>query len=143
MKDTNLYVPVVTLSAIDNQKVSKLFSEIFERSVYWNEYKPKSGNEIRQTNITLLESNFVGVNRLFVLVCSSQDINFKRFKTRRYFSPKGIINNYNVVINGNKFYDQTIDPDIKKFISFYIWINWLVINFSIENAVIIINNSFL
>ena len=34
IKDTKLYVPVVTLSAIDNQKLSKLFSKRFERSVY-------------------------------------------------------------------------------------------------------------
>ena len=31
-----------------------------------------------------LESNFVGVNRLFVLVYSNQDGNSKRFKTQRY-----------------------------------------------------------
>ena len=34
IKDTKLYVPVVTLSAIDNQKLSKIFSKGFERSVY-------------------------------------------------------------------------------------------------------------
>ena len=34
IKDTQLYVPVVTLSAKDNQKLSKLLSEEFERSVY-------------------------------------------------------------------------------------------------------------
>ena len=36
IKDTKLYVPVVTLSARDNQKLSKLLSKRFERSVYWN-----------------------------------------------------------------------------------------------------------
>ena len=36
-KDTKLYVPVVTSSAKDNQKVSKLPSREFERSLYWNE----------------------------------------------------------------------------------------------------------
>ena len=39
---TKLYVPVVTLSARDNQKLSKFLSKEFERSVYWNEYKTKS-----------------------------------------------------------------------------------------------------
>ena len=37
-KDTKLQVPVVTFSARDNQKLSKLLSKGFERSVYWNEY---------------------------------------------------------------------------------------------------------
>ena len=34
IKDTRLYVPVVVLSARDNQKLSKLLSEGFERSIY-------------------------------------------------------------------------------------------------------------
>ena len=36
IKDTKLYVPVVTLSPRDNKKLSKLLSKGFERSVYWN-----------------------------------------------------------------------------------------------------------
>ena len=44
LSKTQNYVSVVTLSARDNQKVSKLLSKGFERSVYWNEYKIKSDN---------------------------------------------------------------------------------------------------
>ena len=29
--------------------------------------------------------------------------------------PKGVINNYNLIINGKNFYDQAIDSDIKRF----------------------------
>ena len=42
INDTKLYVPVVTLSARDNQKLSRFFSKGWERSVYWNEYKTKN-----------------------------------------------------------------------------------------------------
>ena len=42
IKDTKIYVPVVTLSAIDKEKLSKLVSKGFERSVYWNELKNKN-----------------------------------------------------------------------------------------------------
>ena len=42
IKYTKLYVLVVTLSAKDNQKLSKLLGKGFERSVCWNEYKTKS-----------------------------------------------------------------------------------------------------
>ena len=42
IKDTKLYVPVVTLSARNNQKLSKLLSKGFKRSVYWNDYKTQS-----------------------------------------------------------------------------------------------------
>ena len=69
IKDTELYVPVVTLSARDNQKSSKLLSKGSERLVYWNEYKTKSGNKNTTNEFRFfLQSNFVVVNRLFVLV---------------------------------------------------------------------------
>ena len=45
IRDTKLYLPVVTLSAKDNQKLSKRLSKRSERSVYWNEYKTKSENK--------------------------------------------------------------------------------------------------
>ena len=50
IKDTKLYVPAITLSSRDNQKLSKIISKSFERSVYWNEYKIKVGNKIPQMN---------------------------------------------------------------------------------------------
>ena len=37
--DTKLCVSVVTLFAEENAKLSKLLSEVFQRTVYWNEYK--------------------------------------------------------------------------------------------------------
>ena len=41
IKETKLYIPAVTLSARDNQKLLKRLSKGFERSVYWNKYKTK------------------------------------------------------------------------------------------------------
>ena len=34
--DTKLYLPIVTLKIEDNTKLSKLLSEGFKRSIYWN-----------------------------------------------------------------------------------------------------------
>ena len=45
IKDTKIYVRVVTLSAKENQKLSKLLSKGFEKCVYWNEYNTKSDNK--------------------------------------------------------------------------------------------------
>ena len=116
IQDTKLYVPVVNLSARDNQKLSKLFSKGFERSVYWNECRTKSENKNTANEYRyFLESNYLDYNRLFVLVYKNQDDNAKRFETRRYYLPKGIIDNYNIVINGKIFYDQPIDSDIKRY----------------------------
>ena len=39
MTDAKLYLLIVTLSAEDNAKFSKLFGEGFKRPVYWNKYK--------------------------------------------------------------------------------------------------------
>ena len=112
IKDTKLHVPVVTLSVKDNQTLSKLFSEEFERSVYWNEYIAKCENKHMANEYRyFLESNFVGVNRLSVY--SNQDDNAKWYKARKHYLPKSIIKNYNVIINGKNFYDQPIDSEIK------------------------------
>ena len=62
-----------------------------------------------------MESNFVGVNRLFLLVYLNRDNDVKQFKTRRYYLTKGRIKNYNVIVNGKNFYDQPIDSDIKRY----------------------------
>ena len=104
MKDTKLYVPVVTLSGRDNQKLSKILSQRFEKSVYWNEYKTKSDNKNTTSEFRyFLRSNFVGVNKLFVLVYTNHDNNAKRFTARKYYLPKGITKNYNVTISGKNF----------------------------------------
>ena len=116
IKDTKLYVPVVTLSAKDNRNLSKLLTKGFERSVYWNKYKTKSDNKNRTNKFRyLLESDFVAVNRLFVVVYSNEDDASNRFKAKRYYLPKSIINNYKVIINEKNFYEQPIDCDIKQY----------------------------
>ena len=69
LSKTKLYVLVLTLSARGNQNLSELLGKGFERSVYWNECKTKSENKNSANQLKyFLESNFVGVNRLFVLV---------------------------------------------------------------------------
>ena len=101
IKDKKLYVDVVTLSGGDNKKLSKRVSKGFERSVYSDEYKAKSENKDTTNEYRyFLESISFKVNRLFVLVHSNKDDNSKRFKTRRYHLPKGIIKNCNIIIKG-------------------------------------------
>ena len=48
--------------------------------MYWNEYKTKSGNKNTKNEYRYLpESNFVGANRLFVLVYLNRNNDVKRF----------------------------------------------------------------
>ena len=86
IKDTKLYIPVVTLSAKTNQKLSKLL----RRSVYWNECKAKSKNNDRKNEYRyFLESQFGGVSRLLALIyLNKDDDDAKRYKARSYFFTK-------------------------------------------------------
>ena len=60
IKDTKLCVPIVTLSARNNQKLSKFLSKGYERTVYWNGYKTKDENKNASNEFTyFLESNFI------------------------------------------------------------------------------------
>ena len=68
--DVRLYVPIVTLSAEDNAKLSKLLGEWFKRSIYWNKYKVTDNTvaEIVDRNAEkyireLLDSSYQGVKR--------------------------------------------------------------------------------
>ena len=116
IKDTKLHVHVVALSARGNPKLTKFHRKGFERSIYWNKYKRKSENKntIRE-HINFLQSNLVGVNRLFVLVYANHGDNAKSFKNnvQKCYLPKGIIKSYNVIINGENVHDQEIDSNIK------------------------------
>ena len=47
-----------------------------------------------------------------MLIYSNQDDNDKKFKAQRYYLPKGIIKNYNAIIDGKNFCDQPNDSDI-------------------------------
>ena len=82
-----------------------------------NEFKTKSENKNKTNECRcFLESNYVGVNRLFALVYSNNKNALKRQSAFSYYLPKGTINNYNFIIDEKKKknYDQPIDSDIKQ-----------------------------
>ena len=58
IKYTKWFVPVVTLLAKYNKKLSKLLGKRFERSVYWNEYKTKNENK-NTTNTDIFSSQIL------------------------------------------------------------------------------------
>ena len=69
IKDTKLFVPVVTLSKEDNKDFIEQQNKGFQRSIYWNEYKTKEINENADANVFKyinLDPSFQDVNRLFV-----------------------------------------------------------------------------
>ena len=68
--DAKLYVPVVTLSTEDNAKLSKLLTEGFKRSVYWNKYKviPEERYNANNNIKKYINPSWQGFNRLFLLI---------------------------------------------------------------------------
>ena len=122
--DAKLYVPIVTLSAEDNVKLSKLLGEGFKRSIYWNKYKVIDNIVVSINNANeekyireRLDASYQGVKRLFVLAydntAGNNQVSIDSFK--KYFLPRVKIENYNIEIDGRNFYDQPINDSIKQY----------------------------
>ena len=79
--DAKFYVRIVTLSAADNAKLSKLLSDGFKRTVYWNEYRV-IGNKVVEIAANneekeLLDSSCQGVKIVFALASNDKEVNNK------------------------------------------------------------------
>ena len=104
--DTKLYVPVVTLSTKDNAELLKQLEPGFKRIVNWNKYLSKPELLAQNPNLNnFIEPSFQGVNRLFV---SAFENDAQRTVHSGYYLPNVEIKNYNVMINGENFFDQPI-----------------------------------
>ena len=72
--ETNLYVPVVTLSTQDNAKLLPQLKSGFKRTISWNKYLAKPELLAQNANLNyLIEPSFQGVNRLFVLAFENDE----------------------------------------------------------------------
>ena len=68
LTETNLHVPVVTLSTQDNSKLLSHLKSGFKRIISWNKYLAKPELLAQNVNLNhLIEPSFQGINRLFVL----------------------------------------------------------------------------
>ena len=88
--DAKLYVPIVTLSIEDNARLSKLLSEGFKRSIYWNKYKVIPSKTYNQDQYIreLLDVSFQGVKRLFVLAYNNDNAERVTVDShKKYFLP--------------------------------------------------------
>ena len=83
--ETNLYVPVVTLSTQDNAKLLPQLKSGFKRTISWKKYLSKPELLAQNPNLNhLLEPSFQGVNRLFVLAYKDDA---QRTSNKRYYIP--------------------------------------------------------
>ena len=104
--DTKCYIPVVTLSTQENTKFLQQLKSGFKRTFNWNKYLSKPELLAQNPNINyLVEPSFQGVNRLFVLAFENDD---DRTSDDQYYLPTLEIKDYNVMINGENFFDHPI-----------------------------------
>ena len=114
--DTKLYVPVVTLKTEDNVKLSKLLSERFKRSAYWNKYQAILKDHAENKNIReRLDASFQGVNQLIVFAYAHDNNITNENPYRIYFLLRHKIKDYNIEIDGRNFYYQSINDLIKQY----------------------------
>ena len=86
----------MTLSTQENTKFLQQLKSGFKTVINWNKYLSK---------YHLVEPSFQGVNRLFVLAFQNDD---DRTSNNRYYLPTIGIKDYNIMINGENFFDQPI-----------------------------------
>ena len=99
---TKLYVPVVTLSTQHNSKLLQQLKRDFKRVISFNKYLSKP--ELSNLN-HLVESSFQDVNKLLVLAFENDT---QRTSHSDYYLPTVEIKAYNIMINGENFFDQPV-----------------------------------
>ena len=104
--DTSLYVPVVTLSTQKNTTLLQQLKSGFKRVINWNKYLSKPELLKRNPSLNfLVEPSFQGTNRFFVLAFENDA---QRLSYSGYYLPNVEIKDYNIMINGENFFDQPI-----------------------------------
>ena len=111
--DTKLYVPVVTLSIQDSAKLLQQLKSGFKRAINWNKYQTKVLTEgVNQYLDFLIDPRFQGVNILFVL--SFENEGDRKVHTG-YNLPKVETKDYNVLIDGENFFDQPVKNNTRTY----------------------------
>ena len=113
IKDTKLYVPVITLSKENEIKLLEQLKLGLKRKIKWNKYRSQMSVQDNNNNLNcLIGPAFTNVNRLFVLSLErTEENNLKkdyRDSFSHYYVPKVQIKDFNVLIDGKRFFDLTV-----------------------------------
>ena len=109
MTETQLYVPVVTLSKENNKKLLEQLKSGIKRTVKCSKYRSKMAVQSNNNNLNyLIDSTFTKVNRLFVLPFERiEESNVKkdhRDCSLHYYVPNVEIKDFNVLTDGKSFF---------------------------------------
>ena len=104
--DTKLYVAVLTLSTQDDNKLLEQLKTGFKRTIKWNKYRSEMIYQGKSNNLNyLIDLEFGRVNRLFVLSFKNEG---DRTSFSKYYTPSVEIKDFNVLIDGKKFFGVPI-----------------------------------
>ena len=109
IKDTKLYVSVITLSNENDTKHLEQLKAGFKRTIKWNKYRSQMTVQSNNNNLNyLIDSTFTNVNRLFVLSLTSNNVSDDRNSFSHYYLPNVEIKDFNVLIDGESFFDLPV-----------------------------------
>ena len=101
-KDCKLYVPVVTLSAENDNKLLEQLKTGFKRTIKWIKYRSEMSNHTKNNNLNyLIDPTFTNVNRLFVLSFQNEDDRADVDDD----VPKVEIKDFNILIDRKPFFE--------------------------------------
>ena len=104
--DTDLYVPVVTLSKENDIKLLEQLKSGFKKTIKWNKYRSQMVIQPQNNNLKyLIDPTLTNVNRLFVLYFEINILGDKRDSFSGYYVPKVEIKDFNVLIDKKVFLD--------------------------------------
>ena len=104
--DCKLYVPVVTLQTEYQNQLYKDLKSGISIDFTWIEYRSQMINQAATNNLDFLnDPTFNNFNRLFVLAYPNQE---DRRSFSKYYTPTVEIKDYNVIIDGEPFYEIPI-----------------------------------
>ena len=99
----------MTLTTQDNAKLLQQLKSGFKIVINWNKYLSKPELLAQNPSLNhLVESSFQGVNRRFVLAFENDT---QRTSAKGCYLPNAEIKDYNIMINGENFFDQPIKND--------------------------------
>ena len=106
IKDTKLYVPVVTLSKEHDTKPLAPLKSGFKRTIKSNKYRSQMIIQPQKKNLNyLIDLTFINANRLFVLSFARTNTGDKRDSFSYYYVPNVRIKDFNVLIDGKSFFE--------------------------------------
>ena len=104
--DCKLYVPVVTLQTQHQNQLYKDLKTEISIDFKWSKYRSQMINQTAINNLNfLIDATFNNVNKSFVLAFPNEE---DRRSFSKYYTPTVEIKDYNVIIDGERFYEIPI-----------------------------------